>query len=234
VACRRIILWAITSTRYTSRGITTRLSASASSWRRFCCSLRTALLGAIVYFPIILNICVLAYAVRFEGTRITTLVLLANLFLLVWDYDRLKHLVPLGGTDGERPVLDKTSKFPVWFFALVFAAVVSVILINAFLYDVRRGNSPLECTNACKTNGNPSANSSVSEAPQARAICAALAGRGRQISLLLDRQNQRLITKTLQLTAELARLCGARRGSGGAARSYCRGQLVVGPGRAAG
>jgi hypothetical protein len=30
----------------------------------------------------------------------------------------------------------------------------------------------------------------------------------RQISLLLDRENQRLITKNLQLTAELARLRG--------------------------
>src|SRR5215510_4017390 len=34
---------------------------------------RTALLGAIVYFPIMLNITVLAYSTRFEGTRITTL-----------------------------------------------------------------------------------------------------------------------------------------------------------------
>ena len=31
---------------------------------------RTALLGAMLYFPMILNICVLTYAVRFEGTRI--------------------------------------------------------------------------------------------------------------------------------------------------------------------
>lgn len=30
----------------------------------------------------------------------------------------------------------------------------------------------------------------------------------RQISVLLERENQRLITKNLQLTAELARLCG--------------------------
>ena len=30
----------------------------------------------------------------------------------------------------------------------------------------------------------------------------------RQISLLLDRENQRLITKTLELTAEVARLRG--------------------------
>src|SRR5215467_585182 len=57
---------------------------------------RTALLGAILYFPIILNICVLAYATRFEGTRITTLMLLANLFLLVWDYERVKYVLPVG------------------------------------------------------------------------------------------------------------------------------------------
>ena len=55
---------------------------------------RTALLGAIIYFPVILNICILAYAVRFEGTRITTLMVLANLYLLCWDYDRLKYILP--------------------------------------------------------------------------------------------------------------------------------------------
>lgn len=55
---------------------------------------RTALLGAIIYFPVILNICILAYAVRFEGTRITTLMVLANLYLLCWDYARLKYILP--------------------------------------------------------------------------------------------------------------------------------------------
>src|SRR4029079_13521780 len=60
---------------------------------------RTALLGAILYFPLILNICILAYATRFEGTRITTLMLLANLFLLCWDYDRLKHILPFKQSD---------------------------------------------------------------------------------------------------------------------------------------
>ncbi len=45
------------------------------------------------YFPIILNIFVLTHATRFDGTRIVTLMLLANLFLLVWDYDRLKNIL---------------------------------------------------------------------------------------------------------------------------------------------
>jgi hypothetical protein len=118
---------------------------------------RTALLGAILYFPIILNICVLAYAVRFEGTRITTLMLLANVFLLVWDYDRLKYVLPLGRTNDNRRVLDKTSRFPVWFFGMAVVAVASVIVINQFVYDIRPGNSQVECTNECKSNGRPDA-----------------------------------------------------------------------------
>lgn len=116
---------------------------------------RTALLGAILYFPIILNICVLAYAVRFEGTRITTLMLLANLFLLVWDFDRLKYLLPLGRTDAARDVVDQNSPFPVWFFGLVFGTAAAVIVLNIFLYDIRPGNSRLECTNGCKGSSSP-------------------------------------------------------------------------------
>jgi uncharacterized membrane protein YphA (DoxX/SURF4 family) len=113
---------------------------------------RTALMGAMLYFPIILNICVLTYATRFEGTRIATLMLLANLFLLVWDYERLKYILPFHRQDGDRHVV-ATKRFPVLFFALVFATAVSVIVINAFLFDIRPGNSQIECTNGCKNRG---------------------------------------------------------------------------------
>jgi len=116
----------------------------------------TTLLGAIFYFPIILNICVLTYAVRFEGTRIATLMLLANLFLLAWDYQRLKYIFSFSRPDGDHRAVE-TSKFPLLFFAGVFAAAVSVIVINQFLYDIRPGNSQLECTNGCKSNGRPNA-----------------------------------------------------------------------------
>src|SRR5713101_2660275 len=111
---------------------------------------RTALLGAMLYFPIIVNICVLTYAVRFEGTRIATLMLLANLFLLVWDYGRLSHVLPFIRHDEGHYVLDKNSKFPAWFFVCAFAAAASVIVINHFLYEIRPGNSQEECTNGCK------------------------------------------------------------------------------------
>ncbi len=114
---------------------------------------RTALLGAILYFPIILNICVLTYATRFEGTRIATLMLLANMFLLAWDYPRLKSI--LTASHAREPQVSETSKFPVLFFAFVFVSVASVIVINAFLFDIRPGNSPIECTNVCKDSDNP-------------------------------------------------------------------------------
>ena len=46
-------------------------------------------------FPIILNIGVMTYATQFEGTRIVTFMILASLFLLRWNYDRLKPILPL-------------------------------------------------------------------------------------------------------------------------------------------
>jgi hypothetical protein len=56
---------------------------------------RTATLGALVYFPIILNICLITISIGFEGTWvITTLMLLANIYLLCWDYEKLKGLLP--------------------------------------------------------------------------------------------------------------------------------------------
>jgi uncharacterized membrane protein YphA (DoxX/SURF4 family) len=114
---------------------------------------RTALLGAIFYFPLILNIFVLTHATRFNGTRIVTLMLLANLFLLVWDYDRLKSVLPF-----YRPAQDRhleTSKFPFLFFGFVFAVAAFVIVFNFFMFDIRPGNEEAECTNGCKFSDNP-------------------------------------------------------------------------------
>jgi uncharacterized membrane protein YphA (DoxX/SURF4 family) len=55
---------------------------------------RTATIGALVYFPLILNIFVITVSLNFRGTPIITgLMLLANIYLLCWDYDKLKRLV---------------------------------------------------------------------------------------------------------------------------------------------
>jgi hypothetical protein len=55
----------------------------------------TALPDALIYFPIILNIGILSFAVRFEGSQFTSpLMVLANLYLLCWNYDKLKCIFP--------------------------------------------------------------------------------------------------------------------------------------------
>jgi hypothetical protein len=55
---------------------------------------RTAHLGALAFFPIILNIAVLTGSVGFAGTNyITALMLVAATYLVCWDYDRLKTIL---------------------------------------------------------------------------------------------------------------------------------------------
>jgi len=58
---------------------------------------RTATLGALVSLAIIVNIFVITVAIgpAFAGTRVITgAMLLANLYLLFWDWDRWKHVLP--------------------------------------------------------------------------------------------------------------------------------------------
>jgi uncharacterized membrane protein YphA (DoxX/SURF4 family) len=121
---------------------------------------RTAIIGDIYSFPIVLNICVLTYSVRFEGTRAATFLLLANLFLLCWDYDRLKSILQFKQvkTDAsfpkEKPL---NGKFPFLFLAGVVATLAAVVFLNNIIYDIRPGNSTEECMNGCPGNSDPKA-----------------------------------------------------------------------------
>lgn len=54
----------------------------------------TTTLGAVLYFPIIVNIFLITLSLHFTGTPVITgLMLLGSLFLLCWDYDRLAPLL---------------------------------------------------------------------------------------------------------------------------------------------
>lgn len=54
----------------------------------------TATLGAVLFFPILLNIFVVTLSYDFHFTPVVTgLMLLANLYLLCWDYDRLRPIL---------------------------------------------------------------------------------------------------------------------------------------------
>tara|TARA_R110002073_G_scaffold72537_1_gene177473 strand:- start:468324 stop:468764 length:441 start_codon:yes stop_codon:yes gene_type:complete len=55
---------------------------------------RTAFLGAILYLPIILNIFIIVVSMNFKGTPyVVGLMVLANLYLLFWDFDKLKKML---------------------------------------------------------------------------------------------------------------------------------------------
>ena len=118
---------------------------------------RTTLLGALMYFPLILNICVLTYATRFDGTRAATMMLLASLFLLVWDYDRLKHILPFKHVKAEPPVLTKPlgKRLRIIFFGSCVAVLAFIIVGTFYLYEIVPGNEEAECRNQCASSKNP-------------------------------------------------------------------------------
>ncbi len=120
---------------------------------------RTSLLGALMYFTIIVNICVLTYATRFDGTREVTMMVLASLFLLVWDYDRLKHILPFKQPATNPPVLKKplSKRFRVVFFGGCLAVIAFIIFGTFYLYEIVPGNSEAECHNQCPSSKNPAA-----------------------------------------------------------------------------
>jgi hypothetical protein len=115
---------------------------------------RTVLLGALLYFPIILNICILSFAVRFEGSLVTSpLMVLANLFLLVWHYDRLKYILPFK-TISNYSVTEKPQKydykFPYIFFSSVIITIILTIGLTQFAYDTMPHNSFKDCSKQFK------------------------------------------------------------------------------------
>jgi uncharacterized membrane protein YphA (DoxX/SURF4 family) len=117
---------------------------------------RTSLLGALMYFPIIVIICVLT----FDGTRGTTMMLLASLFLLIWDYDRLKHILPVKQQPKTDPHVVKKPlgmRLRVIFFGGSFALVAFIIVGTFYLYDIIPGNAEDECRNQCASSKNPQA-----------------------------------------------------------------------------
>jgi uncharacterized membrane protein YphA (DoxX/SURF4 family) len=120
---------------------------------------RTSHLGALMYFPIIINICVLTYATRFDGTRGVTMMVLASLFLLIWDYNRLKHILPFEQPKTDPPVLKKPlgKRLRIIFFGGSVAVLAFIIIGTFYLYEIVPGNSEEECRNQCASSKDPAA-----------------------------------------------------------------------------
>jgi hypothetical protein len=107
----------------------------------------------------IVNICVLTYATRFAGTRANTILLLACLFLLIWNYDRLKYLLPYKQSKIEPPVLKKPLgvRLRIIFFGGSIAILGFIIMGTFYLWEIGPGNSEAECKSQCFGSNNPTA-----------------------------------------------------------------------------
>lgn len=112
---------------------------------------RTATLGAVLYFPIILNICILSLAVGFDGSLVTSpLMVLANMYLLCWDYDKIKWILPFKHPKAEIDPSKITNKFPFKFFLGVFATVALTIVTVRYSYNKKTRNTLQDCYSDCK------------------------------------------------------------------------------------
>jgi len=94
---------------------------------------RAAHLGALMFLPIILNIVAITWSIDFAGTKyVTVLMLLAVVYLLAWDYDRLRALLPTRG----HPALLRGSARSVAFEAALWgvAGGAGVTVLTLALY----------------------------------------------------------------------------------------------------
>ncbi len=122
---------------------------------------RTVILGAMLYLPIITNICVLSFAVRFDGSHVTApLMIMANIYILFWNYDRIKYLLPLRKGSSEllvEPMKGSNNKFPLLFFTGVIATFSISILYFIYGHEIMPRNSLNECEKQFKGTANEKA-----------------------------------------------------------------------------
>lgn len=97
---------------------------------------RTSHLGALLFFPIIVNIAVLTNAVGFVGTwLITILMALAGTFMVAWEYDRLKPIIFFTRKD-------RTRRFKLQLLLIPTVFALGGILCGLLAWSLRLGNLP--------------------------------------------------------------------------------------------
>ena len=98
---------------------------------------RFAALGALVFFPISLNIFVITVSYSFSGTPVITgLMLLANIFLLLWDYQKFMPLIGVDGAENHSG-FDTISAKSLWVYLGLLLFLVTIISTTIF------GRNPL-------------------------------------------------------------------------------------------
>ena len=102
---------------------------------------RWSTFGAVLFLPIITNIFIITLSYEFAGTPlITFLMLLANLYLLIWDWNKLKFLFSNNNFDfrDDNPPF---SKLNTWAFLGIFYFFLVLIMRFGSEYLVKNGRS---------------------------------------------------------------------------------------------
>jgi hypothetical protein len=95
---------------------------------------RTAHIGALMFLPVVVNIAVLTSSVGFKGTwLITILMSLAALWLVCWEYDRLKPI--LFSSRVSRP-----RSLPLYLLTIPLFFAAGGTMIAVLWYMIRLGN----------------------------------------------------------------------------------------------
>lgn len=88
---------------------------------------RFAKLGAIIFFPIILNIFIVTVSYDFHGTPIITgLMLLANIYLIIWDWSSIRFVLV-------NPNMEKIHMLPLNIVRLSYWAYLGIIMFVSIL-----------------------------------------------------------------------------------------------------
>jgi hypothetical protein len=76
-------------------------------------------LGAMVFFPVIVNIVVITVSMEFKGTpAVTVMMLMANLLLLAWDYHRWRGLLTTQPLTAAVPEPRRLTAMERWLYVL--------------------------------------------------------------------------------------------------------------------
>lgn len=122
---------------------------------------RTTLIGAFIYLPIIFNIFVLTISVRFDGSLITSpLMLISVIYLICWDYQKWKFILPSfhKKTNEDYPSRKVRSwKFPFKFAVIVVVIVLTVLCTMLNVFSLMPRNEHPTCIQDCGKNKDPEA-----------------------------------------------------------------------------
>ncbi len=95
---------------------------------------RTSHIGALMFFPIIANIAVLTCSVGFAGTWLLTIFMcLAAVYLVAWEYDRLKPIIFYNREAQPR-------KFRYQFLTIPIFFAVGGVVMSVLWWMIRLGN----------------------------------------------------------------------------------------------